>query len=95
MTFQTEAVLPPETVFPTLRVEHYEERASEEGLCYNLDQMEEQRARAHMRMLAYKNAVARLYNQKVCSWPIKDGDLVPRKTEVSDPTYSRGKLASN
>ncbi|RWV99482.1 hypothetical protein GW17_00037608 [Ensete ventricosum] len=46
--FRTEVVLPPEMVFPTLQVEHYKEGASEEGLRYNLDQLEEQRARTYL-----------------------------------------------
>ncbi|RRT64512.1 hypothetical protein B296_00025021 [Ensete ventricosum] len=69
-------------VFSILQVKHYKERASKEGLHYNLNQMEERRAKAHLRMLAYKNAVARLHNQKVHSQPIKVRNLVLRKTMV-------------
>ncbi|RWW57626.1 hypothetical protein BHE74_00035567, partial [Ensete ventricosum] len=36
-----------------------------------------------------------LYNRKVRPWQILTSDLVLRKTEVSNPTRSRGKLASN
>ncbi|RZR97182.1 hypothetical protein BHM03_00026305, partial [Ensete ventricosum] len=36
-----------------------------------------------------------LYNHKVHPRQIEVGDLVLRKTEASDPTRSRGKLAPN
>ncbi|RRT58407.1 hypothetical protein B296_00046654 [Ensete ventricosum] len=52
-------------------------------------------AEAHLRTLAYKKAVTKLYNRKVRPWFIKSCDLVLRKTEVSDPTRSRDKLAAN
>ncbi|RRT57562.1 hypothetical protein B296_00047181 [Ensete ventricosum] len=75
-------------VFLTLRVEHYEEKAFEEGLFYNIDQMEERKAKAQLRMLAYKTTMARLYNRKVCPRPIKVSDLVLGKTKVSDSMRS-------
>ncbi|RRT65741.1 hypothetical protein B296_00001118 [Ensete ventricosum] len=55
----------------------------------------EKQVDAHLRMLAYKRAVAKLYNCRVCRRLIKAGDLVLRKAEVSDPTRSRRKLAPN
>ncbi|RRT41002.1 hypothetical protein B296_00016630, partial [Ensete ventricosum] len=36
-----------------------------------------------------------LYNRKVGLRSIRSSDLVLRKIEVSDPTQSRGKLATN
>ncbi|RRT37944.1 hypothetical protein B296_00044296 [Ensete ventricosum] len=50
---------------------------------------------AHLHTLAYKRAVAKLYNRRVRPRLIKAGDLVLRKAEVSDPTRSRKKLAPN
>ncbi|RRT86161.1 hypothetical protein B296_00003610 [Ensete ventricosum] len=64
LAFGTEAVLPPEVVYPTLRVEFYEDSASTDQLRENLDFLEEQRAAAHLRTLKYKKAAARLYNRK-------------------------------
>ncbi|RWW07435.1 hypothetical protein GW17_00029179 [Ensete ventricosum] len=51
-------------VFHTLRVENFEEEASKRGLRENLDLLEEQRAEAHLRTLAYKKLVTKLYNRK-------------------------------
>ncbi|RZS25664.1 hypothetical protein BHM03_00058892 [Ensete ventricosum] len=64
LAFGTEVVLLAEVVFSTLRVENYEEGILEEGLRANLDLVKERRVEAHLRALAYKNAVARLYNRK-------------------------------
>nr|XP_009387105.1 PREDICTED: uncharacterized protein K02A2.6-like [Musa acuminata subsp. malaccensis] len=95
LAFGIEAVLPPEVVFSTLRTSGYEQAGSEEGLRAHLDLLEERRAEVHLRTLAYKKAVARIYNRKVHPRPIKVRDLVLRKAEVSDPTRARGKLAPN
>ncbi|RZR72987.1 hypothetical protein BHM03_00018995 [Ensete ventricosum] len=45
-------VLPPEVVFPTLRVQTQCEEESNQPLCENLDLLEEKRADAHLRSLA-------------------------------------------
>ncbi|XP_009386946.2 uncharacterized protein LOC103973966 [Musa acuminata AAA Group] len=86
LAFGTDAVLSPEMEFPTLRTIVYKQDDSEEGLWANLDLIEEKRAEAHLRILAYKKAMARIYNRKVQPRPIKVRDLVLRKAEVSDPT---------
>ena len=95
LAFKTEAVLPPKMVFPTLRISNYERGHLEEGLRANLDLLEERRAMAHLRALAYKNVTIRIYNRRVCLWLIQVRDLVLRRAEVSDPTRARGKLAPN
>ncbi|RWW38899.1 hypothetical protein BHE74_00055821, partial [Ensete ventricosum] len=69
-----EAVLPPEVVFPTLRVQTHGEEASNQQLCENLDLLEEKRADAHLRALAYRRAVTKLYNRRVRPWHVKMGD---------------------
>ncbi|RWW71172.1 hypothetical protein BHE74_00021102 [Ensete ventricosum] len=93
LVFGTKAVLPPKVVYPTFRVESYEESASVDRLRENLDLLEERSVEAHLRALTYKKVVARLYDRKVCSRQIKIGDMVLRKAEVSNPTRSQGKLA--
>ncbi|RRT31985.1 hypothetical protein B296_00049653 [Ensete ventricosum] len=82
-------------VFPTLRVHTHGEEASHQQLRENLDLLEEKRADAHLRALAYRRAVTKLYNRRVCPRHVKMGDLVLRKIEVSDPARSREKLAPN
>ncbi|RZS16409.1 hypothetical protein BHM03_00048393, partial [Ensete ventricosum] len=51
-------------VFPTLRVQTYGEEASNQQLRKNLDLQEEKRADAHLRTLAYRRAVTKLYNRR-------------------------------
>lgn len=58
LAYGAEAAFLPEMVFPTLRVENFEEGTSEEGLQANLDMLEERRVKAHLHNLAYKKAVA-------------------------------------
>ncbi|KAJ8501040.1 hypothetical protein OPV22_011592 [Ensete ventricosum] len=95
LAFGTEVVLPPEVVFPTLRVQTQRQEKSDQQFRGNLDLLEEKRADAHIQALAYRRAVARIYNRRVRPQHVKTGDLVLRKIEVSDPTRSRGKLAPN
>ncbi|RWW53388.1 hypothetical protein BHE74_00040146, partial [Ensete ventricosum] len=90
-----EAVLPPEVVFPTLRVQTQRNKESNQQIRENLDLLEEKRADAHLRALAYRRAITKLYNCRVRPRRIDMGDLVLRKTEVSYPTRSHGKLAPN
>ncbi|XP_065030486.1 uncharacterized protein LOC135653005 [Musa acuminata AAA Group] len=93
LTFGTEAVLPPEAAIATHRTRSYDEEVSNEGFRASLDVLEQRRVDAHLKALSYKRVVARVYNRKVRPRPIKLGDLVLRKAEVSDPTRARGKLA--
>ncbi|XP_065033898.1 uncharacterized protein LOC135666260 [Musa acuminata AAA Group] len=93
LTFGTEAILPPEMAIATLRTRSYDEEASNQGLRASLDMLEERRTDAHLKALSHQRAVARVYNRKVQPRPIKLGDLVLRRAEVSDPTRTRGKLA--
>lgn len=85
LAYGTEVVLSPEMMFLTLRVENFEEGTSKEGLKTNLDLLDKQRAEAHLRVLAYKRATARLHNRRVRPHQIKVGDLILRKTEVTQP----------
>ena len=65
LALRTKVVLPPEMTFLTWQTNTFEENDSEEGLRANLDLLEERRAEAHLRTLAYKKGAARLYNRKV------------------------------
>ncbi|RRT31214.1 hypothetical protein B296_00051674, partial [Ensete ventricosum] len=82
-------------VFPTLRVQTQRKEESDQQLRGNLDLLEEKRADAHLRALAYRRVITKIYNRRVSPRHVQTGDLVLRKTEVSDPTRSRDKLAPN
>ncbi|RWW19930.1 hypothetical protein BHE74_00006073 [Ensete ventricosum] len=87
LAFGTEAVLPPEVVYPTFRVESYEESSSSDRLRENLDFLEEQRAEAHLRALTYKKVVARLYNCKGKLAPNWEGPYRVEST-IREGTYA-------
>ncbi|RWW88977.1 hypothetical protein BHE74_00002138, partial [Ensete ventricosum] len=74
-------------VYPTLKVESYEEPSLPDRLRENLDLLEERRAKAHLRALAYKKVVARLYDGKgnlASSWegPFRVTDTIREGTYV-------------
>ncbi|RRT84647.1 hypothetical protein B296_00011507 [Ensete ventricosum] len=73
----------------------HDKEVSNRQLRENLDLLEEKCDDAHLRTLAYKKVIAKLYNRKVRPRSIRLGDLVLQKTEVSDPTRSRKNLATN
>ncbi|RWW84290.1 hypothetical protein BHE74_00007114 [Ensete ventricosum] len=58
LAFGTKVVLPPEVVFPTLRVKNFTTEMSEAGLRENLDMLKKRRAKAHLKTLHYQRAVA-------------------------------------
>ncbi|RWW73963.1 hypothetical protein BHE74_00018131 [Ensete ventricosum] len=73
----------------------HDEEVSNRQLRENLDLLDEKRVEAHLRTLAYKKAIAKLYNRRVRPRSIRSGNLVLQKIEISDSTRSRGKLAAN
>ncbi|XP_057532826.1 uncharacterized protein LOC130810705 [Amaranthus tricolor] len=60
-----EALLPVEIGVPTLRTQCYEENENQELRLLDLELIEEVREEAALKMAAYQNRVARLYNRKV------------------------------
>ncbi|RRT76543.1 hypothetical protein B296_00015286, partial [Ensete ventricosum] len=60
-------------IFPTLRIQTHDEEVFNQQLGENLDLLEEKRADGHLRTLAYKRAVAKLYNHRGKLTPNWDG----------------------
>ncbi|RRT32674.1 hypothetical protein B296_00042869 [Ensete ventricosum] len=80
-------MLLPEVVFPTLRVQTHGEEASNQQLRENLDLLEEKRVDAHLRALAYRRAITKLYNRRGNLAPNWEGPY--RVIEVvRDGTYT-------
>ncbi|RZR72973.1 hypothetical protein BHM03_00018875 [Ensete ventricosum] len=87
LAFGTEAVLSPEVVFPTLKIQTHDEGVSSQQLRENLDLLEEKRADTHLRMLAYRKVFARLYNHRgklALNWegPYRVIDVVRKGTYI-------------
>ncbi|XP_077242600.1 uncharacterized protein LOC143883127 [Tasmannia lanceolata] len=94
LTSGTETLIPVEIGAPTLRNEHFNEHLNPEGLRTNLDLLEEASERAGIRMAVYQQRVARYQDTKVKERLHRVGDLVLRRTAISQPTKV-GKLAPN
>ncbi|XP_077232477.1 uncharacterized protein LOC143869805 [Tasmannia lanceolata] len=85
LVFSVEAIIPVEIAIPSLRVEGYNERLNDELMRSSLDLVEETREKARIRVAAYQQRVARYYNHWMKERALKEGDLVLRRAEVSDP----------
>ncbi len=94
LTYGTEAVIPLEIGLPSSRVEHFDASSSSSQLRNNLDLVEEVREAARVRMAKYQQRMAQYYNARVKIKSFKEGDLVLRKAEASQPT-EQGKMAPN
>ncbi|XP_038986795.1 uncharacterized protein LOC120112114 [Phoenix dactylifera] len=94
LTYGTEAVIPLEIGLPSSRVEHFDASSSSSQLRNNLDLVEEVREAARVRMAKYQQRTAQYYNARVKIKSFKEGDLVLRKAEASQPT-EQGKMAPN
>ena len=94
LAYGTEAMLPIEVGSPSHRVINFDEIANEEGLCTNLDLIDEIRDQAIQRMEKYKEKTREHFSKKSRVKNFHAGDLVLRDTEASDPTNT-GKLMPN
>ncbi|XP_070004344.1 uncharacterized protein [Nicotiana sylvestris] len=88
LVYETDAVIPVEVGEPSLRL-------SNESRLQDLDEVEERRDMAHVRMVAQKQQAERYYNKKVKVRSLKLGDYVLKaKAQIAkDP--NKGKLGTN
>ncbi|GFZ19982.1 hypothetical protein Acr_28g0006870 [Actinidia rufa] len=92
MVFGTESVIPVEIGMPSFRISNFDKESNEAELRLNLDLLEEKREKAELRQAAYKNQVAKYYNQRVKHRSFLPGDLVLRKVTLSTREPNTGKL---
>ena len=92
--FGSETVIHIEISLPTLRVEKFHEENNLDRLRTHLDLLKKIRERDQIRMLTYKQKVARYYNTKVKPKIFQKGDLVLHQAEVSK-SMEQEKLALN
>ncbi|CAN1274128.1 Transposon Tf2-6 polyprotein [Linum perenne] len=93
LVYGTEAVLPVEVNFPSLRIQHFNHDHNDTGLHHNLDLIEERREDAAIRLVAEKEQLARRYNAHLRPHQLEEGDWVVRK--VFRPIPQHGKLNAN
>lgn len=79
LVFDIEVVILVEVGLTSIRVKAYEEWRNRQGLCNNLNIINEVSDEAMKRMMKYKGAMTRYYNKKVKVWRFDTGDLVLRK----------------
>nr|XP_016494367.1 PREDICTED: uncharacterized protein K02A2.6-like [Nicotiana tabacum] len=92
LVYGTDAVIPVEVGEPSLRYSNERGPSNDESRLQDLDEIEERRDVARIRMVAQKQQAKRYYNKKAKVRPLKVGDYVLKaKTQVAkDP--NEGKL---
>ncbi|XP_077249122.1 uncharacterized protein LOC143888559 [Tasmannia lanceolata] len=85
LSFGVEAIIPVEIAIPSPRVEGYNEQMNDKLMRSCLELVEETRKKAQIRVVVYQQRVARYYNHRMKERALKEGDLVLRRAEVSDP----------
>ncbi|XP_019244585.1 PREDICTED: uncharacterized protein LOC109224461 [Nicotiana attenuata] len=95
LVYGTDAVIPVEFGEPSLRYSNESGPSNDESRLQDLDEVEERRDMAHVRMVAQKQQAERYYNKKAKIRPLKVGDYVLKaKSQVAkDP--NEGKLGAN
>ena len=95
MTYGTEAVIPLESGFPTMRSSAFPSDGNNELLKRNLDLIEERRENARVQLAYYQHKLKQGYDISVKLSPLAPGDLVLRKVvgNTKNPTW--GKLGPN
>nr|XP_033516968.1 uncharacterized protein LOC117281231 [Nicotiana tomentosiformis] len=91
LVYRTEAVIPVEVGVPSLRCSHESGTSNDEGRRQELDEVNERRDMAYIRMIAQKQQAERYYNKKAKVMPLKVRDYVLKaKTQASkDPREDR------
>ena len=95
MSYRTEAVIPIETGFPTLRTQTFNLNDNDKLLEMSLDLIEERRENAMVQLVYYQHKLKQGYDARVKLRPLELGDLVLRKVlgTAKNPTW--GKLGPN
>ena len=95
MTYRVEAVIPQETVFPTLRTGTFTPGGNDGLLERSLDLIEERRENAMVQLAYYQHKFKQGYDTNVKLRPLTVGDLVLRKVLGTTKNPVWGKLGPN
>ncbi|XP_075092584.1 uncharacterized protein LOC142172792 [Nicotiana tabacum] len=95
LVYGTDAVIPVKVGEPRLRFSNESGPNSDESRLQDLDEVEERRDMAHVRMVAQKQQVERYYNKKAKVRPLKVGDYVLKAKTQAAKDPSEGKLGTN
>ena len=95
MTYGTEAVIPLENDFPTMRTSAFTSDGNSELLKKNLDLIEKRRDHAMVQLAYYQHKLKQGYNMNVKLRPLAPGDLVLRKVLGNTKNPAWEKLGPN
>ena len=95
MTYGTEAIIPLETGFPTLRTSSFNLSSNNELLKKSLDFIEERRESTKVQLAYYQHKLKQGYDANVKLRPLVPGDLVLRKVLGTTKNPAWGKLCPN
>ena len=95
MTYGSEAIIPLEVGFPTLKTDQF--HVDENGclLAASLELIDERREVAMVKMAHYQQKLRQGYDKRVKTRPLISGDLVLRKVMGTTKNPSWGKLGPN
>lgn len=98
LVYGAESLIPVEISCQSPRLSAFEKCGGSDNsssLRENLDLIEEQRDRAAVRIAAYHKRVANYYNSRVRNRPLNEGDLVLRKSAITNALRDEGKFRAN
>ena len=95
LVYGTDALIPVEVDLVSHRVRAFNKEGNSDCLKENLDLLDELRERAAVQLAAYQRRIAGYYNAKVHSRTFQEGDLVLRKTVITNALKKEGKLRPN
>jgi hypothetical protein len=85
-----EAIIPLEAGLPTMRTQEFNSENNDKALAAVLDEAEEQREAARIRIAAYQQTISQGYNARVRPRTFKPDDLVLRKVVGTKRTNKLG-----
>ncbi|XP_075092536.1 uncharacterized protein LOC142172756 [Nicotiana tabacum] len=95
LVYGADTVLPVEVGEPSLRYSNESGPSNDESRLQDLDEVEERRDMAHIRMVAQKQQLERYYNKRAKVRPLKVGDYVLKAKSQTSKNPNEGKLGMN
>ncbi|XP_070018238.1 uncharacterized protein [Nicotiana sylvestris] len=95
LVYETDTIIPVEVREPSLRYSNERGPSNDESRLKDLDEVEEQRYMAHVRMVAQKQQSERYYNKKAKVRPLKVRDYVLKAKTQAKKDPNKGKLGTN
>ncbi|XP_070013461.1 uncharacterized protein [Nicotiana sylvestris] len=95
LVYGTDAVIPVEVGEPSLRYSNEIGPSNDESRLQDLDEVEERRDMAHIRMIAQKQQAESYYNKKAKVRPLRVGDYILKSKTQAAKDPNEGKLGKN